>query len=42
MVGFLYGFFVQGSSILVIIAWKILMDLLKLPMDVYREIQKKI
>jgi signal recognition particle GTPase len=39
MVGFLYGFFVQGSAILVIIAWKILMDLLKLPMDVYNEIQ---
>ena len=38
MAGFLYGFFVQGSAILVIIAWKILMDLLKLPRDVYREI----
>ena len=38
MAGFLYGFFVQGSTILVIIAWNILMDLLKLPRDVYREI----
>lgn len=42
IVWFLYGFFVQGSAILVIIAWKILIDLLKLPMDAYREIQKKI
>lgn len=39
MIWFLYGFFVQGSAILIIIAWKILMDLLKLPMDVYNEIQ---
>ena len=39
MVGFFYGFVVQGSAILVIIAWNILMDLLKLPRDVYREIQ---
>ena len=38
MAGFLYGFFVQGSAILVIIAWNILMDLIKLPRDVYREI----
>ena len=38
MAGFLYGFFVQGSTILVIIAWNILMDLIKLPRDVYREI----
>lgn len=37
MVWFLYGFFIQGSAILVIIAWKILMDLLKLPVDIYNE-----
>lgn len=40
MVWFLYGFFVQGSAILVIIAWKILMDLLRLPVDVYHEFKK--
>jgi signal recognition particle GTPase len=42
MAGFLYGFVIQGSAILVIIAWNILIDLIKLPRDVYREIQKKI
>ena len=42
MVWFLYGFFVQGSAILVIIAWKILMDFLRLPADIYHEIQRKI
>jgi signal recognition particle GTPase len=40
MVWFLYGFFVQGSAILVIIAWKILMDLLRLPIDVYHEFKR--
>lgn len=35
MLWFLYGFFVQGSAILVIIAWKILVDLLRLPLDMY-------
>lgn len=40
IVGFLYGFFVQGSAILVILAWRILMDLLRLPVDVYYEIKK--
>jgi len=39
MVWFLYGFFVQGSAILVIIAWKILTDLLRLPKDVYEEVK---
>jgi hypothetical protein len=34
---FLYGFVVQGSAILVIIAWKILTDFLFLPRDIYRE-----
>jgi hypothetical protein len=38
MAGFLYGFVIQGSAILVIIAWNIFMDLIKLPRDVYREI----
>ncbi len=37
IVWFLYGFFIQGSAILVIIAWKILMDLLRLPSDIYHE-----
>ena len=41
MVWFLYGFFVQGSAILVIIAWKILVDLLRLPVDVYHEFKSQ-
>ena len=40
IVWFVYGFVVQGSTILVIIAWKILTDLLFLPRDIYTEIQK--
>lgn len=40
VVWFLYGFFVQGSAILVIIAWKILVDLLRLPVDIYNEVKK--
>lgn len=36
---FLYGFFIQWSAILIIIAWKILMDFLRLPVDIYRELQ---
>jgi hypothetical protein len=39
MVWFLYGLIVQGSAILIIIAWKILTDLLFLPRDIYREIK---
>jgi hypothetical protein len=31
---------VQGSAILIIIAWQILIDLLFLPRDIYIEIQK--
>ncbi len=37
---FLYGFFIQGSAILIIIAWKILIDSLYLPRDIYRELTK--
>ena len=37
IVWLLYGFFVQGGAILVIIAWKILTDFLFLPRDIYRE-----
>ncbi len=36
----LYGFIVQWSAILVIIAWKILTDFLFLPRDIYREFTK--
>ena len=39
MVWFLYGLVVQGSAILIIIAWKIIIDLLYLPRDIYREIK---
>jgi hypothetical protein len=37
----LYGFIVQWSAILVIIAWKILTDFLFLPRDIYREFIKQ-
>jgi len=40
LIWFLYWFLVQGSAILVIIAWKILMDLLRLPADIYYEFKK--
>ncbi len=39
MVWFLYWFIVQGSAILIIIAWKILTDFLLLPRDIYREVK---
>ncbi len=37
IVWFMYGFLIQGSAILVIIAWKILTDFLFLPRDIYKE-----
>lgn len=37
--GVFYGFFVQGSAILVILAWKIFTDLLFLPRDILNEIK---
>ena len=40
LVWFLYGFVIQGSAILIIIAWKIFTDLLFLPRDIYREFTK--
>ncbi len=40
MVGFFYGLIIQGSAILIIIAWKILVDFLFLPRDIYREFKK--
>jgi len=39
--GFLYGFVVQGSAILIIIAWKILTDSIFLPRDILHLTQKK-
>lgn len=39
--GFSYGFFVQGSAILVILLWKIFLDILFLPRDIYNEIKMK-
>ena len=42
LLGFVYGFVVQGSVILVIIAWKILVDLLRLPVDGYRAIRGEV
>ncbi|MBX9809253.1 hypothetical protein K2X92_02610 [Candidatus Gracilibacteria bacterium] len=41
IVGFLYGFVIQGSAILVIIAWKILTDFLFLPRDIYNNFLKQ-
>ncbi len=40
IVWFLYGFIIQGSALLVIIAWQILIDLLFLPRDIYIELRK--
>lgn len=37
--GIMYGFFVQGSAIMVILIWNMILDLLKLPRDIYRELQ---
>lgn len=39
--GVFYGFVVQGSAILVILAWKIFTDLLFLPRDAYQELTSK-
>ncbi len=33
----MYGFFVQGSALMVILIWNMLLDLLKLPRDIYTE-----
>lgn len=40
MVGFFYGFIVQWWAILVILFWKILLDIIFLPRDIYNEIKK--
>ena len=40
MIWFVYGFAIQGSTILIIIAWKILIDLLFLPRDIYNDFTK--
>ena len=41
IVWFLYGFVIQWSAILVIIAWKILTDFLFLPRDIYNSFLKQ-
>lgn len=41
IVWFLYGFVIQGSAVMVIIAWKILVDLLFLPRDIYTHFTQK-
>lgn len=41
IVWFLYGFVIQWSAILVIIAWKILTDFLFLPRDIYNSFIKQ-
>ena len=40
VLGMMYGFFVQWSALLVILLWNLLLDLLKLPRDIYREYVK--
>jgi signal recognition particle GTPase len=40
VLGFLYGFFVQGSAVLVILIWNLLVDLLKLPYDALQELRR--
>jgi hypothetical protein len=39
IVWFLYWLVVQGSAFLIIIAWKILTDIVLLPRDIYREVK---
>lgn len=39
MAGFFYGFVVQWGAIFIILFWKIFMDLLLLPRDIYKAIQ---
>lgn len=38
--GFFYGFFIQGSAVLVILAWKLFVDFLFLPRDIINEIKQ--
>lgn len=38
--GFFYGFVVQGGAIFVILLWKILLDIIFLPRDILKELQK--
>jgi hypothetical protein len=37
--GMMYGFFIQGSALMVILLWNMIVDLLKLPRDIYIEFQ---
>ncbi len=39
--GFFYGFFVQWSAILVILAWNIFLDTIFLPKDIYTLLKEK-
>lgn len=40
LMGFFYGFFVQGGAIFVILLWKIFCDIIFLPRDIYFELYK--
>lgn len=40
MAGFSYGFFVQWGAIMVILAWRIFLDMLFLPRDILEEIRE--
>ncbi len=39
LLGMMYGFFVQGSALMVILIWNMIVDLLKLPGDIYTELR---
>ncbi len=39
LLGIMYGFFVQGSALMVILIWNMILDLLKLPHDIYTELK---
>lgn len=40
LLGLMYGFFIQGSAILVILLWRLLIDLLNLPKDLRAQFKK--
>lgn len=41
ILGVIYGFVVQGSALMVILLWNILVDLIKLPKDIYTEFSSR-
>jgi hypothetical protein len=39
LLGLMYGFFVQWSALMVILIWNMILDLIKLPHDIYIEVK---